>query len=409
VLATTDPQKIPVTVLSRCLQFNLKQMAPASIRGHLERILGEEGIAAEAPALALVAQSARGSMRDALSLLDQAIAYAGGRVTESEVRAMLGSVDRDYVFRLIECVAAGDVPGVVAIADEMAARSLSYSVALQDLAATLYRMALAAAAPDALPLDSPDRDRVLAQAAQLAPETIQLNYQIAVIGRDELRLAPDEYSGFVMTLLRMVAFQPAASGESAPRVRSPLSAPARVAPVAPPRAAARPVVAAAPAIEGSRASVGGGASAALVRAEPVASPAAPAAMSDHGEPWIELVRTLKLSGFARQLADRSTLVSREGNRFVLALPPTARQLAEYREKLAAGLTERLGTKATVEVSIGEVQGPTVAGELAAQRDAARAAAQSTMKSDAFVTALVNEMGATIESVEPLSNQQGETG
>ena len=251
ILATTDPQKIPVTVLSRCLQFNLKQMPPGHIVAHLDDILGQEGIAFETPALRLLAQGAHGSMRDALSLTDQAIAYAAGTVTLEAVQGMLGTLDQSYLIRLLDALAAQDGAGLLAVADEMAVRSLSYSSALRDLGTLLHRLALAQSVPAALPEDLPERADIVRLAALFDAEEVQLFYQIAVHGRNELGLAPDEYAGFSMTLLRMLAFRPVHAGtESAPAPSAAPRAPARLSaapaavvssmPVAPRAAASAP-------------------------------------------------------------------------------------------------------------------------------------------------------------------------
>ena len=212
ILATTDPQKIPVTVLSRCLQFNLKQMPPGHIISHLDNILGQEGIAFEQPALRLLAQGAHGSMRDALSLTDQAIAYAAGEVTLDAVQGMLGALDQSYLVRLLDALAQQDGADLLAVADEMASRSLSYNGALQDLGTLLHRIALAQTVPAALPQDLPEYADIVRLAAAFDAEEVQLFYQIAVHGRNELGLAPDEYAGFTMTLLRMLAFRPGIGG-----------------------------------------------------------------------------------------------------------------------------------------------------------------------------------------------------
>jgi DNA polymerase-3 subunit gamma/tau len=212
ILATTDPQKIPVTVLSRCLQFNLKQMPAGHIVSHLERILGEENISHEAQALRLLARAADGSMRDALSLTDQAIAYSANQVTEEAVRGMLGALDQSYLIRLLDALVAGDGAAVLAIADEMALRSLSFSTALQDLAGLLHKIAWAQFAPSSVLEEWPEAADLRRFAEALSPEQVQLFYQIATIGRSELGLAPDEYAGFTMTLLRMLAFEPAPNG-----------------------------------------------------------------------------------------------------------------------------------------------------------------------------------------------------
>ncbi|MBB5609054.1 MULTISPECIES: DNA polymerase III subunit gamma/tau [unclassified Janthinobacterium] len=289
ILATTDPQKIPVTVLSRCLQFNLKQMPPGHIISHLDNILGQEGITFEQPALRLLAQGAHGSMRDALSLTDQAIAYAAGEVTLDAVQGMLGALDQSYLVRLLDALAKQDGADLLAVADEMASRSLSYNGALQDLGTLLHRIALAQTVPAAVPQDLPEYADIVRLAAAFDAEEVQLFYQIAVHGRNELGLAPDEYAGFSMTLLRMLAFRPGIGGAegvpaAAPAFSStpapgnrPAAAAARAASAPPPARAAvnqaashaavipQPVVAAA---------------ASVVRAEappPAAAPATPAA------------------------------------------------------------------------------------------------------------------------------------
>ena len=208
ILATTDPQKIPMTVLSRCLQFNLKQMPPGHIISHLDNILGQEHIEFEVPALRLLAQGAHGSMRDALSLTDQAIAYAAGKVTLDAVQSMLGSLDQSYLIRLLDALSAEDGKALLDVADEMAARSLSYKAALQDLGTLLNQIAIAQLVPTALAEELPEREHLMRLANVLSKEEVQLFYQIAVHGRNEIGLAPDEYAGFTMTLLRMLAFRP---------------------------------------------------------------------------------------------------------------------------------------------------------------------------------------------------------
>ena len=208
ILATTDPQKIPATVLSRCLQFNLKQMPPGHIVGHLENILGQENIAYDVPALRLLAQGAHGSMRDALSLTDQAIAFAAGKVSLDAVQSMLGALDQSYLIRLLDALAQNDGKVLLDIADEMAARSLSYKAALQDMGTLLHQIAIAQLVPAALPEELPEREQLLRLARHFGKEDIQLYYQIVVHGRNDIGLAPDEYAGFTMTLLRMLAFRP---------------------------------------------------------------------------------------------------------------------------------------------------------------------------------------------------------
>ncbi|MES3023863.1 MAG: DNA polymerase III subunit gamma/tau [Pseudomonadota bacterium] len=244
ILATTDPQKIPVTVLSRCLQFNLKQMPPGHIIGHLDDILGQEGISFEQSALRLLAQGAHGSMRDALSLTDQAIAYAAGQVTLEAVQGMLGALDQSFLVRLLDALAAQDGADLMAVADEMASRSLSYNGALQDLGTLLHRIALAQSVPAAVPEDLPELADIMRLAQVFDAQEVQLYYQIVVHGRNEMGLAPDEYAGFTMTLLRMLAFRPGMGGAEGAAPAGPAAARAAAAAArpaaAPARAAAAP-------------------------------------------------------------------------------------------------------------------------------------------------------------------------
>ncbi|MFA7437549.1 DNA polymerase III subunit gamma/tau [Castellaniella sp.] len=207
ILATTDPQKIPVTVLSRCLQFNLKQMTVPAMVEHLTHVLEDEAIDAEPQALRLLAQAAAGSMRDALSLADQAISYAAGPLTAAVVGEMLGTLDQHQLVALVQALAARDAGGVLAVADDLLARGLSFRVALGDLATLLSRVAMTRQLGQA-PADDPQADDLVALARLLAPDTLQLFYTVAVHSRAELALAPDEYAGFVMACLRMLALAP---------------------------------------------------------------------------------------------------------------------------------------------------------------------------------------------------------
>jgi DNA polymerase-3 subunit gamma/tau len=256
VLATTDPQKVPPTVLSRCLQFNLRPMAPQTVQQHLAQVLGDEGIAAEPGALRLLSRAARGSMRDALSLTDQAIAFGAGALSEAGVREMLGAVDRGHAVRIVEALAASDGAALVAAADALRALGLSASGTLEELADLLQQMAVAQAVPDALDAGEPDAAAALRLAPLLPPDETQLVYSMALHGRAELGLAPDEYSGLVMVLLRMLAFRPPATGAAIAPVK-PAARPAEAVPSvaavtatepAPPAVVPRP--AAAPTVPG---------------------------------------------------------------------------------------------------------------------------------------------------------------
>jgi DNA polymerase-3 subunit gamma/tau len=207
ILATTDPQKIPVTVLSRCLQFNLKQMPTGHIVDHLSGILAAEAVPFEAPALRHLAKAASGSMRDALSLLDQAIAHGAGKVEEEQVTNMLGTVGDDHLYAVLDALSDGDVDAMLSVADRMEARSLSFDAALQALASLFHRIALTQFAPAAI-ADEAERGRLAPYSETFDAEFLQLAYQIAIHGRDELSMAPDDYAGFTMTLLRLHAFRP---------------------------------------------------------------------------------------------------------------------------------------------------------------------------------------------------------
>ncbi len=254
VLATTDPQKVPATVLSRCLQFNLRPMAPETIVEHLGAVLAMESVAAEPAALKLIARAARGSMRDAESLADQAIAYGNGRIEGDAVREMLGAVDRSHAVRIVEATAARDGAALIGAVDALRGLGLSASGALEEVAALLQQMAVLQAVPDAVDASDPDSEVPVRLAALLPADETQLLYSIALHGRAELALAPDEYSGLVMVLLRLLAFAPSESrAPAAPPIVPPVVPPI-APPIAPPRAQpSRPAVAPAAAAAASTA------------------------------------------------------------------------------------------------------------------------------------------------------------
>ena len=385
ILATTDPQKIPVTVLSRCLQFNLKQMPRDAIYTHLGYILQQEATASEPAALRLIAQAAQGSMRDALSLLDQAIAYAGGKVSEEAVRSMLGAIDQDYLFKLLDGLARQEITAMLAVASEMESRSLSFDGALQDLATLLHQIALAQSAPEALGQDLPERERILALALQFDAEELQLHYQIALHGRRDLALAPDEYAGFSMSLMRMLAFRPAEAGA-----------------VAPPAAAKKkPETQHVPKAAVATAAVSAGNSAAGTHSVAAALPAAAKAFDGN---WPALANQLKVSGVARQLAQQSELRSFDGERMELGLAFPAKHLAEraYQDKLRDALKEHFGRSIALKIVIGEINGNTAAVQAQSERQARQGKALEALHGDAFVRDLMDTFDATIvsDSVKP---------
>lgn len=230
ILATTDPQKVPVTVLSRCLQFSLRNMTPQQVASHLAHMLDVEGVPYESGALALLGRAAAGSMRDAQSLLDQAIAYGLGEVKEDGVRAMLGAVDKRYLFALLAALAAADGARLIDEVETLAARGIGFDNALAELANLLHQIALAQTVPAAIAEDEPEREVLFALAGELSPEDVQLYYQIALHGRRDLALAPDEHAGFSMTMLRMLAFHPVQGGSLMTASPAPAAAATRTAP-----------------------------------------------------------------------------------------------------------------------------------------------------------------------------------
>jgi len=355
VLATTDPQKIPVTVLSRCLQFNLKQMPPAAIAGHIASLLEAEGVACQPEALQLIGRAAAGSMRDALSLLDQAIAHGGGSVATDSVRDMLGAVDDTYLLRLLAAVAAGDGAQLMSIADEMQARSLSFDSALRDLAGVLLKLAVVQAAAGTADTDQPGHEALAALARQMDAEAVQLNYQIALQGRDDLALAPDEHAGFVMTLLRMLAFRPE-SGSAA--------------------AGEKPAAAAAPAVDRSKGAV---------------------RRAQFDGDWPSLVRQLPVGGAAGELARNSALLRHAAGAIELAVPKSMAHLADrsYREKLKVVLEQHFGSPLALKVIAGEAAGDTAAGREADEREARRSEAARAVQGDRFVQDLVDIFDAKV--------------
>ncbi len=209
LLATTDPQKVPVTVLSRCLQFSLKALSPELILGQLRHILEQEQLTFEAPALGLLARAAAGSMRDALSILDQAIAFGGGQVAEAEVRAMLGVIPQERLLNLLDALAETNAAELLQQVADMVETVPDFAAALQALLALLHRVALAQQVPEILAEEDPDTERLRDLAARLSPEDVQLYYQIGLQGQADLPFAPDSRSGFEMVLMRMLAFRPA--------------------------------------------------------------------------------------------------------------------------------------------------------------------------------------------------------
>jgi DNA polymerase-3 subunit gamma/tau len=373
ILATTDPQKIPVTVLSRCLQFNLKQMPPSAIASHLAKLLQAEGIAFEPEALPPIGRAAGGSMRDALSLLDQAIAHGAGRVSAESVQDMLGAIDRAVLLALLEAVADENGAQVMRIADEMQLRSLSFDSALADLAGVLLQIALAQTVPAALEDDLPERARIEALAGRLDPEIVQLDYQIALQGRSDLPLAPDEYAGFVMALLRMIAFRLEGTEAGGAKAGGGM-----------PRAQPK----------------GGTKAASAGRAAQPATQPGPSVAAPSADAWTALVGQLAVTGATRELARHAALKASDGGVFELVVPKSKASLAErsYQDKLKAALEAHLGRAVVLKLSIGDASGASLAARESEARDARQADATRAVEQDQFVQSLVELFdGKVVES------------
>jgi len=407
ILATTDPQKIPVTVLSRCLQFNLKQMPEEAIISHLSNILDKESISYEVSALRQLAHGAQGSMRDALSLTDQAIAYAAGNVTADAVQDMLGSLDQAFMIRLLECLVIQDGAGMLAVADEMGSRGLSYHAALQELSTLFNRIAIIQYVPSYLS-DDGQVEILRSFAQQFMPEEVQLYYNITIHGLQEVGLAPDEYAGFTMTLLRMMAFSPSVSqgGESFPQMKvagkkaSSKGGPAwkgTSGPVLSPvkQENQQPGAMLPPASWDSR------------QQEVVMTEPAPAVRKWDGD-WPGLVKDIPIRGLARQLAQQTEMVSyaKESDCIVFQLrsPTSAICTVSAVSKLSEWLAGHFGCPVKIRTEIGKA-------ENTANRDARKAEtvrqqqAEEAIENDPYIQSLVSGFGAQVVkgSIKPNSN------
>jgi DNA polymerase-3 subunit gamma/tau len=417
LLATTDPQKLPVTVLSRCLKFNLKRLLPDQISGQMRHILGAENIAYEEAAIGELARGADGSLRDGLSLLDQAIAYGGGALHLDDVHAMLGSVARGQVLGVLDALAAGDGQQLMAECTRIASFSPDFGGVLDDLASVLHRIQLIQLVPGYRPEDGDSDDgTIIALAERLAPEDVQLYYQIATAGRRDLALAPDARTGFEMALLRMLAFRPLDGGEASRGERSSHAAPSpRAAPAtsaAPPRTApAMPVAERlAPAAPPGRPEPAVSSSHVDVSAAPVAAPPAKVIPRDaSGLPnWDALIEQAGLRGPLGQLAQNAALRERDGQTLVMALQATHMHLAvepmigQMEDRISQALGERIRLRF---VGDQQVAGHTPAARAANAREAAQSAAEQSIEGDPLVQSLKREFGARVlpQSVKPFES------
>lgn len=396
ILATTDPQKIPVTVLSRCLQFNLKQMPGEAIVGHLENVLAQEQMPFEVPALRLLGQAAAGSMRDALSLTDQAIAYSAGNLTEEAVRGMLGTIDQRHLVRLLDALQAGQAATVLEIADELATRGLSYRAALADLAVMLSRIAIVQRVSQALDQTDPIAADLSRFASSMHSDVVQLFYTVAVHSRNELVLAPDEYAGFVMACLRMLALvQRGAQEPEKLAIPEPVQAPPSE-PVESPSATVT-TTSAAPKAAPNTAATTVPAAASIIT--PIATPAAGGARSSVDvvlpEPWAAFSAKLPLTGMAQQLARQSECVSAKGRTILLRVSNKALSEGVHAERLRVVLKEFFGADLQVSFEVGAVQGESAHALDLAEQETRQQNAEASVQVDPFVQALVKDFGAQV--------------
>ena len=380
LLATTDPQKLPATVLSRCLQFNLKNMAAEQVVSHLVHVLGQEMIDYEEPALWLLGRAADGSMRDALSLTDQAISFGSGKLLEADVRTMLGSVELSFVFQLLDEVLAGDCAAALTVVEKMAEHAPDFEGSLDELISLIHKMAIAQAVPDAVDNNSGDAQRVGELARAISPEDAQLFYQVAINGKRDIGLATDPRSGFEMLILRMIAFRPAAildeslgpddlqpaampivnavAGEGAPQVKKPREVPAvpvpQSIPEAIPPAEPNPVLASEePAEKGLEAS-------------------APELSLLTADSWVDQLEKLGLLGIVYNIASNCELRSCSGNSLEFVLDKASANLFNdgHTNKIRLALENYFGIALSVSVAPGELTGETPA-MISARRAAER--------------------------------------
>jgi DNA polymerase III subunit gamma/tau len=422
ILATTDPQKIPVTVLSRCLQFNLKQIPLQLIVAHLKYVLEQEHISCDIASIQLLARSAQGSMRDALSMLDQAIAFGEGGIEETGVRSMLGAIDQAYLYDLLDALSQKNGSRMLEVADVMETRSLSLDAALQELATLLHRVALAQIVPSAIDEGMPERTRLMALAGMFLPEDVQLFYQIAINGREDLSRAPDEYAGFTMTLMRMLAFMPedpyigaAITSGNIPEASSstrnggalredPSGAENKNIPseaqVGANSTAAR--IAGVVALEEAAETKAGGLHP-IGNSNSVRSSNSVGTLdSDH---WLALTNQLKLSGMTKMLAQHSEVKYFSPEEIELCVPEIQRHLMDksYQDRLQAALREHLGKPVRLKVSVGVITGMSLAELENREKQERQSQATAAIESDPFVRELVENFDAKliVSSIKPI--------
>ena len=377
LLATTDPQKLPVTVLSRCLQFSLKRLSVEQILGQLGKILDAEGIAHEAAPLKLLARAADGSMRDGLSLLDQAIAFGGGKIVDADVRTMLGTIDQNAVDRLLQGLAAGDAGALLETVAAVAEHGADYDALLAELLLDLHRIALMQSEP-ALAKDD-GAERIQAHAQTFTPEDVQLYYQIGIMGRRDLAFAPDPRTGAEMTLLRMLAFRPVGANSVQAPVRAPTSIPA---------AAPAKTKSAQPASQ-------------MISA-PARTDAPPSGTNDTR--WADIAAQLDLTGLMRELANNVVLEDHGTDAMVFLIDESRAQLLnkEREATFKEALENYYGRALRVKIRIGQPALETPATEKSRLQDERQQAAVEAIKEDPNVRAIQQQFNARVNpaSIRP---------
>jgi len=387
ILATTDPQKLPITVLSRCLQFNLKNLAPALLATHLAHILETEKIPFEPAALDLLGRAGEGSARDALSLLDQAIAYGAGEVKADQVATMLGVLDQTYLFSMLQHLVNGDAKALLAEIAGLGERSVSFELTLKDLAGVLARVALVqSAGVDAV--EGADAARIAEIAAQLSSDDVQLFYQIALLGRRDLALAPDEQSGFTMTLLRMLAFMEKPKEKSTEKLKEMDGGGKAAINYFDSVSARKPISAGV-----SESTPCKDASSKAFEAAPVVNAAATPFAGD----WPAYVASQNMSGMAGMLARQCAFKSFDGGLLELSLPDQHKHLAEkpYQDKLKIALAPQFGANVRLNIKIGGLAGVSLAATEDRVRSQQQAAAEAAIDADPFIKNLQQDFGAEI--------------
>jgi DNA polymerase-3 subunit gamma/tau len=379
VLATTDPDKIPVTILSRCLRFNLRRLLPDQIAAYLKELISAENIEAEAETLTVLARAADGSMRDGLSLLDQAIAFGGGKLAMTDLKKMLGLVDRAHVTSMIHALASDNAQAVLGIVEDLVSQSRDLETVLLNLAEVLHRVTLVQCVPGYRDPERSDWDAIEELAGHLTAEDAQLFYQIAIKGRAELGLAPDPRTGLEMTLLRMLAFRPADAPGPAPAPGS--TKPAKQAPK-PARDRTGP---------------------AMAKPPESAGPKSPAAA---GSDWVSLLNDLDLVGQARELARNVQLKSRSDDRWDFEIAPSLRYLGSEScvDRLSQAISSRLGHPVNVRIIDNESTKLETAAALEAQKVRnSMSEAERAINDDPTVRELKEQMGAKLveDSIQPI--------